>query len=192
MHQRNHYAATAAGSATPDSQGPDSKTPGGSGQALQGSGNQVHRDSAIDSRTTVVLWQRVHERVMQALAPVQETSPEKREALIAIRDEVPGNAGAAQEKRLLAALERFPVSTLDPRPDTPTQIDALEQQAPAQADLDAIEIMTITRLFAQARFLLVDDGDGAYQLQRSGCICDHAADLAGLRQLAAEWLGDAA
>lgn len=44
---------------------------------------------------------------------VHVTSPEKVEALAAIRDSMPGNTAATQEQRLLAALAKFSLSTFE-------------------------------------------------------------------------------
>lgn len=106
-HQRGAFAPGAAASDPTNDNAPVARRVEGL------KGDQGHRESTEDSRTTVVLRQRVHERVLQAMAPITATSSEKRDALLAIRDAHAGNAGAAQEQRLLAALEKFPVSSLE-------------------------------------------------------------------------------
>lgn len=81
--------------------------------------NQKHKrfnDSArpakgkvIDSRTKVVH----QEKIQQIGLRVHCTSPDKIKALEAIRDEMPGNSGRTQEKRSLAALAKFSLSTFE-------------------------------------------------------------------------------
>lgn len=75
--------------------------------------------------------------------------------------------------------------------EPPAHGDEQVPQAPVAPDLEAAETAAIVSQFAKSPCLLIQDEDG-FEVQRSGCRLGRATNLVELRQLLADWVGDAA